>query len=86
VLAGDKGDQDPDRPRTDDHRPVARRETGALHHVDRDRRGLDKGGVDERHTIGKRYDDLCRHVPTTAHRPRCVQAEHLQMLADVVPT
>ena len=83
-LAGDGGDEHADRAAADDDRPSRpAASSGAAHVVHGDGDRLDERGVVEAQAGGQATSDLAGHVPELLQRAGGVDADEVQVLADV---
>ena len=77
-------DQDADRPAADHHDLLAPGDLGAAHVVHGHRRRLDQRGPVQRKSVGQPDQGGGGHGPALLHRTRRVDADEVQVLADVL--
>ncbi len=82
-VASHRRDQHADRPAADDDGLLPRRQLRAAHIVDGDGNGLDECGVVESQAVGQRHERLGGYVPQPLQRAGGVDADEVEVLADV---
>ncbi len=80
----DQRDEDADRAAADHHDLLALTHGGAAHVVHGDRRRLDERGPVEGKRVGQPDERRGRHGPALLHRARGVDADEVEVLADVL--
>ena len=83
AVAADQRDQAADRTSAEDQDRVAGLHAGPRHVVRRDGQGLDDGGVVVGQGVGHLDEPIDRHRPVLLHPARQVDAQDLQVVADV---